>query len=302
MSWKATAYVKPLQCAPSGVKLTRSEKLLLFILADYHNEEQRGAWPSANTLATDSLLSLRYVWMMLESLKQKQVICIEHRQTKAGDSQPNLYRFHALDCGDDHEGGSALGSLPRSAKRSLPSDRGITRGSEPGITTVVKSNAAHYKDEQLLEPPDQPTHTHTPAAPAVLPFEPATEPAGERVCVSVDLKFDDYLSYARAKASFTTPEAWAMKHYALRDAAVLVREWLDSRTVESIGAQRAETRDTRMTFHEAGQVAHAMRECHGREPRDVIAELRASNSISGAVEAQLLKHFERAEAAAAGQS
>lgn len=112
MSWKATAYVKPLSAAPDGTPITRSEKLLMLILADYHNDEQRAAWPSGQTLARDALLSLRYVRKLVLSLKRKGLVCTSRRLTHEGDPDSTRYHFHALDCGGDHEGGSELSSLP----------------------------------------------------------------------------------------------------------------------------------------------------------------------------------------------
>ncbi len=137
MSWKATAYVKPLKAAPDGTPLSRGEKFLLFILADYHNDEQRAAWPSAAALSRDALMTLSHVRKLLASLKSKGVICTSQRHSPEGDFDTNLYHFHALDCGDDHEGGSEIISLP-----PLGGPRGsepeFTTGSEVEFTTVVK--------------------------------------------------------------------------------------------------------------------------------------------------------------------
>lgn len=137
MSWKATAYVKPLKAAPDGTPISRGEKFLLFILADYHNDEQRAAWPSAAALARDALMTLRHVRNLLASLKAKGIVCTSQRHSAEGDFDTNLYHFHALDCGDDHEGGSEIISLPPLG-RAGGSEPEFTTGGEAQFTTVVK--------------------------------------------------------------------------------------------------------------------------------------------------------------------
>lgn len=164
MSWKATAYVKPLKAAPDGTPISRGEKFLLFILADYHNDEQRAAWPSAAALARDALMTLRHVRNLLASLKAKGIVCTSQRHSAEGDFDTNLYHLHALDCGDDHEGGSEMISLPPLG-RAGGSEPEFTTGGEARFTTVVKPTsppvvkkpASQYKDEPPVgaatEPP-----------------------------------------------------------------------------------------------------------------------------------------------------
>src|SRR5208282_3833310 len=90
MSWKATAFVKEIVD-----NITPTEKLLLFVLADYHNTARHVAWPTLETLATESLMSKRNAIRMMANLEAKGVIKREHVQ---GDSRnTTFYSFPALD-------------------------------------------------------------------------------------------------------------------------------------------------------------------------------------------------------------
>lgn len=91
MSWKASAHVKEQTHAPNGKKLTRSEKFLMLILADYYNDEQQAAWPSIPRLAKDALMSERQARRVIHSLEKKQVLLVSRRAPK-----PNFYRFTGL--------------------------------------------------------------------------------------------------------------------------------------------------------------------------------------------------------------
>ena len=87
MSWKATAFVKKLR------DVTRSEKLLLMVLADYHNNAKRAAWPSVKTLAEDCLMSERTVERMLARLEGRFLL----RCKGNGRGNVSAYQFIGLD-------------------------------------------------------------------------------------------------------------------------------------------------------------------------------------------------------------
>lgn len=95
MSVKAIAYVKELKVAPNGEAIERSEKLLLFVLADCHNADRRVAWPSVKELASDSLMSLRAAQYVLKELERKGVIHCTHSDTGRGHFKG--YAFSVLD-------------------------------------------------------------------------------------------------------------------------------------------------------------------------------------------------------------
>lgn len=92
MSWRASAYVKPLTEHPNGTKLTAREKLILFVLADSHNEERGNcAWISIDKAARDSLTSRSRFIELLSRIERMGTVAIERREGKS-----NLYRFPYL--------------------------------------------------------------------------------------------------------------------------------------------------------------------------------------------------------------
>jgi DNA-binding MarR family transcriptional regulator len=86
-SWEAIRWVKNLIVCPNGEPITRSEKLLLFVLADYHNEAVGDyASPGVETLAAKALYSKSQTLRLLDRLAKKAVIRIEKHH-----SQVNRY-------------------------------------------------------------------------------------------------------------------------------------------------------------------------------------------------------------------
>lgn len=96
MSWHATAWVKELHKCPDGAQLSRGQKLLLFVLADYHNTSAKQAWPSVLTLASESLLSISQAKRDLKYLEEHLVI-ERARPRKYGRGYLTAYRFLELD-------------------------------------------------------------------------------------------------------------------------------------------------------------------------------------------------------------
>lgn len=90
MSWKATAYIKDLRQAPNGQALTRTEKLVLFVLADCFNPDYHCAWPSVKSLARAALVSDRHIRRILRSLEAKGAI---QTTESRGLGHTNCYRF-----------------------------------------------------------------------------------------------------------------------------------------------------------------------------------------------------------------
>jgi hypothetical protein len=90
MSWKATAYVKELIVCPNGQRITAVEKLVLFVLADYHHTKQNIVWPSQETLAEEALCSERTVRRVISSLVEKGVLEVASRQ---GGGKSAVYHF-----------------------------------------------------------------------------------------------------------------------------------------------------------------------------------------------------------------
>lgn len=90
MSDQARNYVKHLD----NGRLRPSQKSFLFFLADYHNVRRSSAWPSLDTLAEDTGLSLRYIRRLV-------VQCVEMRLISydpgLGRGNKSCFRFLELD-------------------------------------------------------------------------------------------------------------------------------------------------------------------------------------------------------------
>lgn len=89
MSWKATAFVKEIRTG-----ITQTEKLVLLILADYHNSAHKASWPSLRVLAEDCLMSERNLSRVLTRLVKDG-----HLLREKGDGRGNVssYQFAGLD-------------------------------------------------------------------------------------------------------------------------------------------------------------------------------------------------------------
>lgn len=90
MSWQATAYVKTLSVSPSGHKITRSEKLLLMILADSIDPHSGWAWPSMALLAEESLFAERQIRRIIARMESNGFLEVQHA---VGGRRSNRYRI-----------------------------------------------------------------------------------------------------------------------------------------------------------------------------------------------------------------
>jgi hypothetical protein len=79
MSWKASAFVKPLTHHKDGTRLSAREKLILFVLADSHNDARNCAWISITLAAKDALTSRSRFIELIKRLESKGTIRIERR-------------------------------------------------------------------------------------------------------------------------------------------------------------------------------------------------------------------------------
>ena len=76
MSWANITDIKKLKVTPDGTPISKSEKLLLFVLADYHNDESGEAWLSLPRLAAESLQTEARVVRILQGLERRNVLQI----------------------------------------------------------------------------------------------------------------------------------------------------------------------------------------------------------------------------------
>jgi len=91
LSWRATAHVKPLTHHGDGTPLSAREKLILFVIADYHNEDYNCAWMSVTKAARASLTSERRFRELLQRLEKRKTLEIERREGRT-----NRYFFPGL--------------------------------------------------------------------------------------------------------------------------------------------------------------------------------------------------------------
>lgn len=110
------------------------------------------------------------------------------------------------------------------------------------------------------------------------------EAPAERVCAP-DLIFEDYLGYARSEPGFTNPPAWAMKHFPLRDADPLVREWKHRRALTLAGRTPVEVK--LIPFHAAAQKVNSVRQGAG----DVAAFISGMTDVSEETRSRLRSTF-----------
>ncbi len=91
MSWRASGYVKELTTG-----LTKGEKLMMLVLADYYSDEEEAAWPSLRRLATECLMTIEGARRIRNSLAHKGFITVERREREDGTFQSSLLRFPQL--------------------------------------------------------------------------------------------------------------------------------------------------------------------------------------------------------------
>lgn len=102
MSVRALNYVKPLTHMPkNGTKLRASQKLLLMILADYYNDQERAAWVGTARLAKESLVSKRTAVYILDALVDGGILAEKSRRASNGATLSKYYRFVELDTVDE---------------------------------------------------------------------------------------------------------------------------------------------------------------------------------------------------------
>lgn len=170
MSWAASGHVRRLKATPTGRALSRTEKLLLLVLADYYNDEERCAWPSVVALAEDALSSRQWVMSCLGALVRDgmlEVVQAPEHIRKGQRWARQAYRFVGFD-----EEGKAVNSVDR-----LSAAKVVNSGAEGGQLSGRKAvnSGVRGKEEQYqppVQPPGEPTggnargRGRAPAAPA----------------------------------------------------------------------------------------------------------------------------------------
>lgn len=142
MSWQAAGYAKEVCCGTGGERITHAEKLLLLLIADYHNTETDEAWPSVGRLAKEALLEERSVTRCLVALETKGLISIQRRFDDLGRQLSNGYRLPALSPHPDRQ-------MPLTGQSPTP-DPGVSLEGDRSVTQTSKK-----------EPLREPITTHT---------------------------------------------------------------------------------------------------------------------------------------------
>lgn len=214
MSWKATSYVRQLLRAPNGEPITRSEKLLLMVLADYYNDKQEGAWPSANELAKAAMFSKRRVWELIASVKRKGILEVEHRGFLNGATGSNFYRFPAMESmqGESATARRGEGATARAERLSDRAREGAGAGTEGvlGRSRDGASARSSYNEEPQVEPQIQ----HT----------PTSVREGSRHSLRICRDYADYLF--RTDRGVKNPGGFATAIHRSGEADELIDEWL----------------------------------------------------------------------------
>ena len=97
MSSAAKLYTKHLKKSPDGRPITRSEKLVLCLLADDHNEDKGCAWPSVENLAQRALMTRDNCRRVLRRLESLGLLENNPRLRENGGRSSSEYRFVELD-------------------------------------------------------------------------------------------------------------------------------------------------------------------------------------------------------------
>jgi hypothetical protein len=76
-SRELSSLINELVFSPSGEAITRQEKLLLFVIANYYRDPPGYARPPETTIATNSRNSLRQVQRLVQRVEEKQLLRVE---------------------------------------------------------------------------------------------------------------------------------------------------------------------------------------------------------------------------------
>jgi helix-turn-helix protein len=147
MSWRATAHVRELTVAPTGAKFTHSEKLIAFILADYHNAEKNHAWPSVKNIARWAMLSIRQTRKLLHGLEHKGVISIRLRLRADGSNASNAYDFPGLQSAPTADAGIPEATNAAEGEPiASPGDAQDAAPHEPILRSQVKGEESPWRN------------------------------------------------------------------------------------------------------------------------------------------------------------
>jgi len=149
VSHRATLYTKDLQVCPNGEAVSRMEKLVLYALADYHQDRLGvNTYPSVASLAEESLMDERMCRRLLASLERKGVLAREWGENQ-GRSHVTFYRFLQLDQ-------AGKGGCPRPPSAAAVSGERGTKGGQKGGKSGTPSMEEQEQEQKQILPPIPP--------------------------------------------------------------------------------------------------------------------------------------------------
>jgi hypothetical protein len=159
VSHRATFYVKELRVCPNREPVSKMEKLVLYALADYH-QDKLGAntYPSVESLAEESMMDRRSCQRVLESAERKGVI-ERQRGEHQGRGHVTFYRFCELDRVAEKGGhGVALfGTKPEAVFLSERAAKGRQKGGKRAAKSPPPPNEEQEREQKQQVPvPPQP--------------------------------------------------------------------------------------------------------------------------------------------------
>jgi hypothetical protein len=146
MSLRAMAYAKKVRICRNGEQISRSEKFLFMIMADYYNDERGTVWASVPTLADDGLMDERTARYLIRSLERK----LEIRTRLGGPGRISEYEFLGLY--GENSPPSAGKRDPHGMGKNYPQQMGKMRPHRWGKNPQrVGKKTAPYKENIIRE-------------------------------------------------------------------------------------------------------------------------------------------------------
>ncbi len=144
MSWQATSATKRLTCDDSGLRLTRTEKLILMILSDGIDPYTGLAIPSQELLAQQAACTSRTVRRILVKLRARGLVEIEGRGGRGG----HQYRLTYVPP-EEARKADKMSGFPRQRNRTLATKNRTSEAQNPDIgdRNVDIAMSAEEKEE-----------------------------------------------------------------------------------------------------------------------------------------------------------
>lgn len=126
--------VKRITCGINGEAITTTQKLLMMLLADYHNEEEGTAWPSMSTLSRQCLSDERTIQRAVKHLESCGLLAVER-------GTGNVRSTYFL--------------LPEGRHSAAPTDAGVTPRDEKGATFTDENGCVSIDSLQSEKQPKE---------------------------------------------------------------------------------------------------------------------------------------------------